>query len=128
MVYLQVTISPETDDADVLNQRIESLVMTVSADSPLIHNASSFASLQTTALEREHAAFVISSAHRAQMVMQLRNLETGAAKDVSGVLRISRGGSWEANEAKQSENEWEEKELLYFVQRDGGVRVFGRGE
>lgn len=58
--------------------------------------------------------------------MQLRNLETGAASDVSGVLRVSKGGAWEGDEISAEENL--EKEVLYFVQRDGGVRVFGRGE
>jgi elongator complex protein 6 len=57
-------------------------------------------------------------------VMQLRTLETGAARDVSGVLRISRGGGW-TDEAGDS---LDERELLYYIQRDGGLRVFGRGE
>lgn len=77
-----------------------------------------------TPLETEHAAFVIGLAHRAWMVMQLRNLDTGAAKDVSGVLRVSKGGGASDDEGL----DWEEKEVLYFVQRDAGVRVFGRGE
>ena len=101
--------------------------MTLSADSPLIHNASDSAHRQATPLETEHAAFAVGSAHRARTVMQLRNLETGAARDVSGVLRISKGGAWEGGESK-GEGGWEEREVLYFIQRDGGVSVFGRGE
>jgi elongator complex protein 6 len=62
------------------------------------------------------------------MVMQLRNLETGAARDVSGVLRVSKGGAWGQGASTSAEKRWEEKEVLYFVQRDGGVSVFGRGE
>lgn len=62
------------------------------------------------------------------MVLQLRTLDTGAAKDVSGVLRMSRGGGYDTSEMGQGEDEVVEKEVLYFVQRDGGVRVFGRGE
>lgn len=76
----------------------------------------------------EHAAFAVGSAHRAEMVMQLRSLETGAARDVSGVLRISKGGAWGRGEKTGAEGDWEEKEVLYFIQRDGGVRIFGRGE
>lgn len=76
-----------------------------------------------TPIETEHSAFVIGLAHRARSVMQLRTLETGAARDVSGVLRISRGGSWSV-----TEDSLEEQELLYYIQRDGGVKVFGRGE
>lgn len=77
-----------------------------------------------TPVESEHAAFSIGLAHRAQSVMQLRTLETGAARDVSGVLRISRGGGWSTG----TEDNLDERELLFYIQRDGGVRVFGRGE
>lgn len=67
-------------------------------------------------------------AHRAQMVVQLRNLETGAARDVSGVLRASKGGAWSDDGSRDPESQWEEKEVLYFANRDGSVHVFGRGE
>lgn len=77
-----------------------------------------------TPVETEHAAIAIGMAHRARLVVQLRTLETGAARDVSGVLRISRGGGWSA----AAEDSLDEKELLYYIQRDGGVKVFGRGE
>jgi elongator complex protein 6 len=77
-----------------------------------------------TPIETEHAALAIGLAHRARSVMQLRTLETGAAKDVSGVLRISRGGGLSTSE----DHSLEEREALYFIQRDGGVTVFGRGE
>lgn len=95
----------------------------MAADSPLIHNASTSAAQTATPVETEHAAFAIGLAHRARSVMQLRTLETGAARDVSGVLRISRGGGWDV-----AEDSLDERELLYYVQRDGGVKVFGRGE
>lgn len=102
--------------------------MAVSADSPLIHNASEFAHHRATPLEKEHAAFAVGLAHRAQMVVQLRNLETGAARDVSGVLRASKGGAWSDDGSTDTETNWEEKEVLYFIQRDGSLNVFGRGE
>lgn len=66
--------------------------------------------------------------------MQLRGLDTGVAGDVSGVLRISRGGGWVpevgiANKGQSHDHSGlEEKEVLYFVQGDGAVRVFERGE
>ena len=50
--------------------------------------------------------------------MGLRLLDTGTAKDISGVLRVTRGPQGD---------DLEEKELLYFVGGDGGVRVFERG-
>ncbi|KAL4739111.1 hypothetical protein BDV11DRAFT_170369 [Aspergillus similis] len=110
-----------------LQQVATATIVTISVDSPLIHNASAFAHLNATPLETEHAAFAVGLAHRSEMVMQLRNLETGAARDVSGVLRVSKGGAWGQRENAGDEG-WEEKEVLYFVQRDGGVSVFGRGE
>lgn len=89
----------------------------MSADDPLILS-------QTTRLEKEHAAFALSMAHDAYLVMGLRMLDTGTAKDVSGVLRITSGGQYE----EEPEHIVEEQELLYFVGSDGGVRVFERGQ
>ncbi|CAG8166163.1 unnamed protein product [Penicillium nalgiovense] len=105
-----------------LQQHAHATVLTLATDAPLIHNASTPGGLATP-IETEHAALVVGLAHRAQAVMQLRTLDTGAAKDVSGVLRISRGGG-----LNTSEESLEEREALYFIQRDGGVKVFGRGE
>lgn len=58
--------------------------------------------------------------------MGVRALETGAARDVSGVLRITRGGGWEEEE-EEGEGRGREVELLYLVGRDGNVKVFERG-
>lgn len=44
------------------------------------------------------------------------------AKDVSGVLRISKGA-----EESRDEGDVEEMECLYYVGSDGGVKVFERG-
>lgn len=75
---------------------------------------------RTTPLEIDHAAFVIGVAHQARTVVGVRCLDTGAAKDVSGVLRVTRGGETWGEEI-------EEVELLYFVGGDGRVKVFERG-
>ncbi|KAJ6133339.1 hypothetical protein N7471_008554 [Penicillium samsonianum] len=107
-----------------LQQHAHATVLTLATDAPLIHNASTSGGQLATPIETEHAALVIGLAHRARSVMQLRTLDTGAAKDVSGVLRISRGGGLNTSE----EETLEEREALYFIQRDGGVKVFGRGE
>lgn len=86
----------------------------MAADEPLV-------SAQATTLEKEHAALAVSMAHEADVVMSLRMLDTGTAKDVSGVLRVTRGGA-AAGAAV------EERELLYFVGGDGSIRVFERGQ
>lgn len=52
--------------------------------------------------------------------MGVRELDTGVARDVSGVLRIGHGGGEGAQEV-------EEKEVLYFIGGDGGAKVFERG-
>ncbi|KAL5332835.1 hypothetical protein BJX70DRAFT_392669 [Aspergillus crustosus] len=110
-------------------QKIASATLvTIAADSPLIHNASAFAHPHVTPLETEHTAFAIGLAHRAEMIIQLRTLETGAAKDVSGVLRVSKGSAWGQRESTDAEESWDEKEVLYYVQRNGDVSVFGRGQ
>jgi len=88
------------------------MVITASADSPLIHNPQ-------TPLETEHLSHVVDLGHQADVIMSLRLLDTGTAKDVSGVLRIGRGA--------MAEQEVEESELLYFVGGDGAVKVFERG-
>jgi len=80
-----------------------------------------------TPLENEHAAFVVGQAHCARTVIGVRGLDTGVARDVSGVLRVTIGDN--AVESTQDlQRGVEEKELLYFVGGDGGVRVFERGQ
>lgn len=63
-------------------------------------------------------------------MLSLRPLDTGKARDVSGVIRVSRGGAWDDDNDDDEEGQEQQKELeaLYFVQNDGGVRVFERGE
>ncbi|KAK3396109.1 hypothetical protein B0T20DRAFT_357474 [Sordaria brevicollis] len=98
-----------------LREKSHATILTLSADDPLIAS-------QTTTLEKDHASFVLSLAHEAEMILSLRLLDTGIAKDVSGVIRITRGGD------SGSERQMEEKEYLYHVGGDGGVRVFERGQ
>lgn len=57
--------------------------------------------------------------------MSLRLLDTGTARDVSGVIRIGAGRELEKAEAGLN---LESKELLYFVGGDGNVKVFERGQ
>ncbi|KAF2105011.1 hypothetical protein NA57DRAFT_51795 [Rhizodiscina lignyota] len=81
-------------------------------------------------LESHHSAFLMSLAHRARVVFQLRRLESGWASDVSGVLRVSPGGAWDSGDEEVASNEGvegQEKEMLYCVKADGSVKVFERG-
>lgn len=74
---------------------------------------------QETTLEKQHAWFALNLAHEAHTLFSLRLLDTGAAKDVSGVIRITRGGC---------RPDGKDQEYLYHVGGDGGVRVFERGQ
>ena len=114
---VRMILSPNTEN-DLRGMRLMSVVkhvhaavLAVAADFPLVQ-------ARNTPLEIEHAALVMGMTHQAQSVMSLRGLETGAARDVSGVLRVSRGGEGEGTE----EGEW-----LYLVGGDGGVKIFERG-
>ncbi|CCC08771.1 unnamed protein product [Sordaria macrospora k-hell] len=98
-----------------LREQSHATILTLSADDPLIAS-------QATTLEKDHASFVLSLAHESDMIVSLRLLDTGIAKDVSGVVRITRGGD------SSGERQIEEKEYLYHVGGDGGVRVFERGQ
>ncbi|KAL2020198.1 hypothetical protein VTK56DRAFT_8624 [Thermocarpiscus australiensis] len=95
-----------------LREKTYAAIVTLAADDPLIKE-------QETTLEKHHAWFTLSLAHEADTVLSLRLLDTGAAKDVSGVLRITHGGNG---------IDIKDQEYLYHVGGDGSVRVFERGQ
>lgn len=82
---------------------------------------------QQTPLEINHAAFLLSVAHQADLVMSLRPLDTGTARDVSGVIRISMGEGIDGDD-DDVDAKSQARELLYFVGGDGAVKVFERGQ
>jgi elongator complex protein 6 len=70
---------------------------------------------------------LLTIAHQADITVSLRLLDSGTARDVSGVIRITLGDQT-TNHDVEIQKRLEEKELLYFVEGDGGVRVFERGQ
>jgi elongator complex protein 6 len=91
----------------------------MAADSPLVTE-------QETPLEINHAALLLHTAHQADLTISLRLLDSGTARDVSGIIRITRGdGEMSKQDAAKK---IEERELLYFVGGDGSVKVFERGQ
>ena len=101
-------------------KHIHATILTLSADYPLVTS-------QQTPLESDHAALLLSLVHQADFTMSLRLLDSGTARDVSGVVRITIGD--QATDTVQDiQHRMDEKELLYFVGGDGGVRVFERGQ
>jgi len=129
-----------------LREKVHSTLLVVEADAPLISAAAPAGAFAfehagepegregrtPTPLEAEHAAFVASQAHVARLVVGCRALDTGVARDVSGVLSVRRGGDSDGDEEdpKTTSNQGrslDEMEVLYHVQSDGTVRVFERG-
>jgi elongator complex protein 6 len=106
---------------------VSTTTLIVQADAPFLSAALPDSNHNPTLLEAAHAAFVVQQAHVSKWVLSLRPLDTGKARDVSGVIRVSRGGAWDDDEEEEKEQS-KELEALYFVQNDGGVRVFERGE
>ncbi|KAK4693471.1 elongator complex protein 6, partial [Lecanoromycetidae sp. Uapishka_2] len=96
---------------------VHTTLLTACADTPFTQSQG-----KGTPLEISQSAFVMSMAHQARTVFSLRGLDTGVARDISGVLRISRGGACE-----EDDEEVEEREFLYFVGGDGGASVIERG-
>lgn len=91
-----------------------------------------------TPLEVETAAFVSQCVSQADTIVSCRRLGTGWAKDVSGVLRVTRGGSADVEDGEDARDiegrhfhhfkrSVEEGEWLYYVAGDGSVKVWARG-
>ena len=118
---------PQTTSSEVqqmlleLASHVHSIIVTCTADSALVYNTEASA----TPLEFEHTTLARSLAHQAKWLFQLRPLDTGQSKEVSGSVRVSKGGAWESSEMATDlvESEW-----LFHFRNDGGVKVWGRGE
>ncbi|KAF2109233.1 hypothetical protein BDV96DRAFT_502942 [Lophiotrema nucula] len=81
-------------------------------------------------LEVEGHNLLVKMAHVSSRILSCRVLDTGVARDVSGVLRITGGGSNTEGWWDESDNRSEEeqgRELLYLAKGDGSVKVFERG-
>ena len=105
----------------LLKLRSQAHAMVLSCSAPLPTHASD---MVATPIEAEHSAFVTHQAHLARFVMSVRELQTGAARDVSGVLRVTRGAS--VYDADEVDGEIKEMEAIYLVQRDGTVKILER--
>ncbi|KAF2225297.1 hypothetical protein BDZ85DRAFT_280477 [Elsinoe ampelina] len=153
-------ITPTTLSSFILSlrSRVHSTLLVTEADSPFLAASAPDAFLSAgdylhsvregggegkiTPLEIDHAAFLVGQAHQAKWVMSVKGLETGTARDVSGVVTVRRGGGWDEEleegelgftdrkdhvKGAAGEEEGREMEALYRVGLDGGVKVFERG-
>lgn len=103
------------------------VVLTCSADQSLLHSATPGSDVHASPLESEGSSFLTTQAHHARMIISVRELATGAARDISGVLRATRSACAYNEEDAPEFEAVVEMEALYLVQRDGGVKVFRRG-
>jgi elongator complex protein 6 len=82
-------------------------------------------------LEIDGHNFLVKTAHMASRILSCRVLDTGYAKDVSGVLRVtenSTGLNLEMQPSNGTDSEEKQgRELLYLVKGDGSVKIFERG-
>lgn len=72
---------------------------------------------------------MVSVAHMSRRVLGVRVLDTGVARDISGVLRVTgnEGVVLARGDADADGDEGSGREMLYKVNGDGRVRVFERG-
>jgi elongator complex protein 6 len=102
----------------------------IQADNPLLS-----LSQPPQPLEIAHHNLLVSLGHMSQRILGVRVLDTGVARDVSGVIRITEqrtgwmdlGFDNDGEKEKNSNEGRKGKEFLYQVRGDGSVRVFERG-
>ncbi len=131
---LLLALNPAIDPSDLTSliltthtlPTVSHVLLHLQSDDPLLG-----LSVPPQPLELSHHNFVVKCAHMSRRILGVRVLDTGVARDVSGVIRITeQTASW-LNLGLQGENKTEAsgkgKEFLYQVKGDGSVRVFERG-
>ncbi|KIW03193.1 uncharacterized protein PV09_05419 [Verruconis gallopava] len=106
-----------------LNSRVHATVLNLSSDVVPLPSARPEQHIPSQ-LETDSQAFLVGMAHSADLVISARGLDTGAAGDVGGVLRVTKGGAYE--DENEGFKEWKEQELLYLVKTDGSAKVWER--
>ena len=110
-----------------LRSIVHSVLLICAADQPLLQSTSSTDGYGCTPLEIESSRFLTQQAHNTRLIISVRELATGAARDVSGVLRVTRSSCADDLDVDAADSDVPETEALYLVSRDGGVKVFQRG-
>jgi elongator complex protein 6 len=100
-----------------LIKRTSRIFISVFADHNLLPDGN------TTDLTQNHAVLVTSLLHRAYSIISLRPLQTGTAKDVHGVMRMTRAGAWYDFPKEENVVDAEEWEMLYRID-DGKAKLF----
>src|SRR5271155_3071899 len=103
----------------LIRQCTSRIFISLFADDNLLDSSNS------TPLAQNQSILLTSLVHRAHSVISLRPLQTGTAKDVTGILRLTRGGAWyNFNTAlTRDSDETQEWEMLYRLE-DGRAKLF----
>lgn len=133
LLALDPTIKPSALTSLILTLHglptVSHVLTHIQADNPLL-------SLSTPPqpLELAHHNFLVKLGHMSRRIMGVRVLDTGVARDVSGVIRVTEqrmnwtGLGFEGGADKEGDaDSGKGKEFLYQVKGDGSVRVFERG-
>ncbi|KAG9187747.1 hypothetical protein G6011_05618 [Alternaria panax] len=100
----------------------------IHADTPLLSLSTPPQPLQVA-----HHNLLVKCAHMSRRILGLRVLDTGVARDVSGVVRVTEqtrqrlGVGFDIEQTNGGHDSGRAKELLYQVKSDGSVSVFERG-
>ncbi|KAF1841624.1 uncharacterized protein K460DRAFT_409082 [Cucurbitaria berberidis CBS 394.84] len=131
LLALDPTITPSAFTSLILSLHtlptVSHVLTHLQSDTPLL-------SLSTPPqpLEIAHHNLLVQCAHMSRRILGVRVLDTGVARDVSGVVRVTEQKvDWLElgfeNEGKEVEESGKGREFLYQIKGDGSVRVFDRG-
>jgi elongator complex protein 6 len=131
LLALDSTIKPSAVTSLILTLHtlpsVSHVLTHIQADNPLL-------SLSTPPqpLEIAHHNFLVKLGHMSRRILGVRVLDTGVARDVSGVVRVTEQrmdftSLGFKDEGKESDESGKGKEFLYQVKGDGSVKVFERG-
>ena len=131
LLALNPTITPSSFTSLILHVHalptVSHILSHVQSDNPLIS-----LSMPPQPLQWAHHNLLVKLAHMSRRILGLRVLDTGVARDVSGVIRITeQKNDWlslgQNDGVKDSDDSGRGKEFLYQIKGDGSVRVFERG-
>ncbi|KAF1958752.1 hypothetical protein CC80DRAFT_468436 [Byssothecium circinans] len=105
---------------------ISHVLVHLQADTPLLGT-----NIPPQPIEVAQRNLLVKIAHMSRRVLGVRVLDTGVARDVSGVLRATENEGvlvgLGVRDREEGEEEAKGKEMLYKVNGDGSVKVFERG-
>jgi elongator complex protein 6 len=131
LLALNPTITPSSFTSLILHVHalptVSHILSHVQSDNPLIS-----LSMPPQPLQWAHHNLLVKLAHMSGRILGLRVLDTGVARDVNGVIRITeQKNDWLSfglnDGVKGSDDSGRGTEFLYQVKGDGSVRVFERG-